>query len=332
MSKNSIIGRMFANAQETNDLTLKNTEQTRSASPMIGNTRRNLFGIRLNHDQLKQDLKDMWKDQIDRQTQNWGFDFENLKPLDKVENNDYKPIAKRFEWTKVKTQHNKFYNETAIKTNENTHSLTTFETKDLQSDYETEEEEEDDALAIPTFYKYQRRQKMNEEQNRLKYIQITKQTTQQQPQTRNAFSKMSKKGSSSVTAKKTVTTRPKVNRSTPRRSSTLQMLQTKNLIITFSENRKDTLRSAATTPKSDAKKSLSSLFEKTTTTLNTKIEVNEQSVIEQPLKQQSLLDMLKQRKRKTTVNTSKLDSTNDKPTASSFGASHNLRPRTTSTN
>ena len=108
MSKNSIIGRMFANAQESsNDITLKNVESpTRSASPMLGNTRRNLFGIRLNHDQLKQDLKDMWKDQIDRQTQNWGFDFENLKPIDKnIE------ISKRFEWTKVKTQHNKFYND-----------------------------------------------------------------------------------------------------------------------------------------------------------------------------------------------------------------------------
>lgn len=116
MSKNSIIGRMFANAQESNDLTLKSTESpsSRSASPMLGSgTRRNLFGIRLNHDQLKQDLKDMWKDQIDRQTQNWGFDFENLKPLDKnIENKEYKSIAKRFEWTKVKTQHNQFYNET----------------------------------------------------------------------------------------------------------------------------------------------------------------------------------------------------------------------------
>ena len=215
----------------------------------------------------------------------------------------------------------------AIKTSDNSHSLASFETKELQSDYETEEEEEDDALAIPTFYKYQRRQKMNEEQNRLKYIQIAKQTTQQPQQTQNAFSKMSKKGSSPITAKKAVATRSKVHRPNPRRSSTLQMLQTKSLIITFSENRKDTLRSAATTPKSDAKKSLSALFEKTTTTLGASIE---QSAFKQPLKQQSLLDMLKQRKRKTTVSSGKFEAI-DK-SSSSFGASHNLRPRTTSTN
>lgn len=145
---------------------------------------------------------------------------------------------------------------------------------------------------------------------------------------------MSKKGSSTV--KKAVTTRSKVHRPNPRRSSTLQMLQTKNLIITFSENRKDTLRSAATTPKStpNSKKSLTSLFEKASTSLSAGIDLTEsthESAFKQPLKQQSLLDMLKQRKRKTTASSGKLDSTADKP-ISSFTASHNLRPRTTSTN
>ena len=69
------------------------------------NTRRNLFGIRLNHDQLQQDLTEMWKEQVDRQNQNWGFDFQKLKPLDKNS-------TKRFEWIKVNTRMNPFYNET----------------------------------------------------------------------------------------------------------------------------------------------------------------------------------------------------------------------------
>ena len=126
MNKSSIIGRMFANAQvnmgptnlsQQQDLTLT---ESRSASPMMDKTRRNLFGIRLNHDQLAQDLKDMWQESIDRQNQNWGFDFQKLRPLEakpaktiasnnadkakevKRKNCEAEKVQKqRFEWTKV---------------------------------------------------------------------------------------------------------------------------------------------------------------------------------------------------------------------------------------
>jgi len=117
---------MFANAANANstasldnDITLQpdqvNTtealkqQQQSPASPIVASTRRNLFGIRLNHDQLKQDLNDMWKDQIDRQNQSWGFDFQKLKPLDNQADNEN---SQRFEWTKVQTRLNPFYNET----------------------------------------------------------------------------------------------------------------------------------------------------------------------------------------------------------------------------
>jgi len=116
---------MFANAvsattSSDNDTTLQPDQATTAApgvgdvpattpaSPVVASVRRNLFGIRLNHDQLKQDLNDMWKDQIDRQNQSWGFDFQKLKPLD---NKDSKS-SERFEWTKVQTRLNPFYNET----------------------------------------------------------------------------------------------------------------------------------------------------------------------------------------------------------------------------
>ena len=115
MNRQSIIGRMFAaaaansNASADADTTVQQQQPaaSRSASPMLANTKRNLFGIRLNHDQLKQDLKDMWKDQMERQKQNWNFDFEQLKPAANP------TVAKRFEWTQVNTKCNPFYNESS---------------------------------------------------------------------------------------------------------------------------------------------------------------------------------------------------------------------------
>lgn len=296
--KNSIIRRMFANAQpstsenttlnNTNDTTIQSSPManSRPSSPSIkANTKRNLFGIRLNHDQLKQDLTEMWKDQVDRQNQNWGFDFQKLKPI------DAKKVVGRFEWTKVNTRMNPFYNETGV----TTAVFDKDETKTNESDYETEPEEEefDDALAIPQFYKYQRQHKLNQtKQNRLKFIQIAQKST---------------------TPKQTSIKKPTITKS-PKRSPTSKVQ--KNLIITFSENRKDTLRSSTTT---------------TTTTVNCPKNIFEsndvlkslpadRSAFKQPMKQQSLLDMLKQRKRKATTDEKVVET------------GHNLRPRTTSIN
>lgn len=321
--KNSIIGRMFANAAQTNNET-SDTNQTnnksRSASPMISTTKRNLFGIRLNHDQLKQDLKDMWQDQMDRQTQNWGFDFEKLKPVDAIKKVDInaspKRNIKRFEWTKVNTKMTSFYNETDIKATNETHLMTSFRKEELinDSEYETEEEEYDDALAIPTFYKYQRRQKLNKEHLQLIHLQRT-----QSAKPQNAFSKMN--NSKNVVTKKI----GKIHRPSPRKSGIATASNNpKNLIITFSENRKDTLRSSTVTNNS---KNLSNLLEETAQSLSSSTEV---SAFKQPLKQQSLLDMLKQRKRKT-AGTSSVKGSNDKD-VNQYTAMHNLRPRTTSMN
>ena len=51
-------------------------------SPVLMNRiRRNLFGIRLNQEQLSHDVNNIWRDQVERQKRNWNFDFESLKPL-----------------------------------------------------------------------------------------------------------------------------------------------------------------------------------------------------------------------------------------------------------
>jgi hypothetical protein len=339
---------MFANANvnaqhKDSDKTLTNETQTntsassssssRSASPglLMSSTRRNLFGIRLNHDQLAQDLKDMWQESIDRQNQNWGFDFQKLKPLEKsqaIEKKQQSPQKpSRFEWSKVSTKMNKFYNETELK-------AATFDKQELlpmNSDYETEEEEEDDALVIPTFYKYQRRQKINEEQNRLKLIsQLTKaQSKATKGSSNNAFSKMNNSaGSNKIVHKPSALkaiSSSSTQKKTPLKRSAIKC-GNRSLILTFSENRKDTLRSAATTvtmatsSQATACKNLSAMFEKSAS------ELEHSSAFKQPLKQQSLLDMLKQRKRKTTT----ADKSQAKASAAQASQLHNLRPRATS--
>lgn len=336
--KNSIIRRMFANAATPacstppaiattgadNDTTLQ-ADQASTAeapvSPVVANTRRNLFGIRLNHEQLKQDLNDMWKDQIDRQNQSWGFDFQKLKPLDKVSpaaNETTNPTSQhRFEWTKVHTRLNPFYNETDVK------ASTVFDKEELTADeeYETEEEEYDDALAVPTFYKYQRRAKLNaEHNNRLKFIQLAKASSS--PATAIKKPTASKTLTASSTSKK-----PVRNSNSKRQQRTVTPKVQKSLIITFSENRKDTLRSSAS-------KSLANMFEASSSSVETRVQatatttstssVSSSSAFRQPMKQQSLLDMLKQRKRKAT--------TDAKSVADEASVVHNLRTRTVSIN
>jgi len=344
---------MFANAVSAttstdNDTTLQPDQATTAApgvgdvpattpaSPVVASVRRNLFGIRLNHDQLKQDLNDMWKDQIDRQNQSWGFDFQKLKPLD---NKDSKS-SERFEWTKVQTRLNPFYNETGKLNQSNKNKsldllkLTflfllnkdvksaVFDKEELtEEEYETEEEEYDDALAVPTFYKYQRRAKLNaEHNNRLKFIQLAAKSSTATTIKKPAVKKTPASTGQKTRRKQTRTVTPKVQ---------------KSLIITFSENRKDTLRSSAS-------KSLAGMFEAssnsvqariqtatTTITTTTTTSDNASSAFRQPMKQQSLLDMLKQRKRKVTG-----ESTG---TAAKLGVDeasvvHNLRTRTVSIN
>ena len=178
---------------------------------------------------------------------------------------------------------------------------------------------------MPTFYKYQRRAKLNaEHNNRLKFIQLAAKSS-----TATTIKKPAVKKTLSSTSAGQKTRRKQTRTVTPK-------LQ-KSLIITFSENRKDTLRSSAS-------KSLAGMFEAssnsvqariqtatttTTTATTTTTSDNASSAFRQPMKQQSLLDMLKQRKRKVTA-----ESTG---TAAKLGVDeasvvHNLRTRTVSIN
>jgi hypothetical protein len=108
---------------------------TPAQSPPI--IKRNLFGVRLDHNQLNRDLKEMWQEQIERQKVQWNFDFEKIKPVadsaalaatskitrsrtrstslgdrlaashepnTDLENKEECIVDKRYEWKKINTQ------------------------------------------------------------------------------------------------------------------------------------------------------------------------------------------------------------------------------------
>ena len=323
---NSLVSRMLANAKQQQ----QPPATTGSTTTNNNNIKRNLFGIHLNHDQLKQDLNEMWQDQLERKKREWNFDFESLKPIEKINNNE-----SRYEWNQVKTTNLNQTNSDLV--------LTTFDSSELFSDDDHEEEEDDEALAMPAFYKYQRRQKLNG----FKFIQIEQPTTttstkivkHQQQQT--AFSKLKQQSNTNKLSNNRCLHKPKPVKQTTKASK-------QNLIITLSENRKDTLRSAvASTSSTSTKRDLTI---KSSKSAFKQPNIKSSSIESTPMKQQSLLDMLKQRKRKTpsTSNTiAKIaDSSNNSSTnnnnnnnniascISGLGNSivHNLRPRTISFN
>ena len=225
------------------------------------NTKRNLFGIRLNHDQLNRDLKEMWKDQIERQKQQWNFDFEKLKPVNlnrsaKSLNDLSLNDSNRYDWIRVNTYYGPQINgyspsiqsislpnhllDTSL---ENTdfvvsafdkseidyeHKLYKSESQidDVHLETETEEEEEDEALAVPQFYKYQRRLKLIKEKKENKEVKESK--------------KVAKLPSKVTKPRRILTRRTRRNSTGSNEGKKL----TQSLIITFSENRKETLRSA----------------------------------------------------------------------------------------
>ena len=399
---------------------LSSNNNDSNQSPSNNNIRRNLFGTRLNHDQLKDDLKDLWKEQVERQKLKWNFDFETLKPLADSTNHKSTQDAKpQFKWTKVKTitplaNNNNNNNtdqenlcakvcpappsSTPLKSKlaqklsssgsitavtKKTHVVaeyaqTTLEQRELRiagqrrrlsskanfdifSDFKAtppppppaatqddeeadeEEEEEDEALAVPQFYKQQRRLKLHETHHSLNLNNNNNNSRSLATQTAVAslsksvafqpIFKMKKICSSSAstceTPHKITSTTTAINQatastvlkketssasescccSTPLYRPKALSPATQNLIITFSENRKDTLRSAAKakrssqlltqtrapkvlkpTKKKQLQKQRTQLSAFTATVSNAKNSDN--------MKQQSLLDLFKQRKRR----------------------------------
>lgn len=208
-------------------------------SPVVlSNTRRNLFGIRLNQDQLKTDLNVIWKEQVERQARRWNFDFESLRPLDSegsvIMHSSPIRVIKRFEWSEVgsvprQKQQQRFAGH-PIK----------------YARYESEDEEFDQELAVPAFYQHQRVRKMHQEEKsqaqRLKQVRLD---TIAKCQTDKTMTQ-------TIIEPKTVKVSPKkMTKKKSQKQTTTAVAP--GLIITFSENRKDTLRSATTGSSKKAK-------------------------------------------------------------------------------
>lgn len=199
-------------------------------SPVVlSNTRRNLFGIRLNQDQLKTDLNVIWKEQVERQARRWNFDFESLRPLDSegsvLMHSSPIRMMKRFEWSEVRS---------LPRQQQQKQQKQRYGQPVKYAMYESEDEEFDQELAVPAFYQHQRVRKMHQEEKsqaqRLKQVRL------------DTIAKcQSEKTQANVGAKKAKASPKKVTKKTRAQKTATA---TPGLIITFSENRKDTLRSA----------------------------------------------------------------------------------------
>ena len=212
--------------------------------------KRNLFGISLNHDQLRNDLVEMSREQLNVQSQRWNFDFETLKPLEE---------NPRFEWNKLSIKKPIFQ----FDSDQSEMAFSSFASHEIDSDLEREEEE-DEALAMPAFYQMQRVQKMKENKLSIKqFIQIANTTTV---------------ATGSLKAKEEKKNIKKKKKSTKKRSTNPQ------LIITFSENRKDTLRSSKITNTKTTTSSSPSPSSSTSSKAST--------CAETPMKQPSILSKL----------------------------------------
>lgn len=208
--------------------------------------KRNLFGCRLDHEQLQSDLQQMFAEQRRVKSAQWSFDFETLRPIQ----------GGRVSWRKVKVSNNmsdEKENPTPnptiakpdeIKTKPEEKKFNIYASTEISvligsdEDYDDEEEEEEDeALAVPEFYKRQRRLKLVEvDKNRLNVLNnaapiannpatktstnVTKVETQIKPK--------------AVTAVTATPVKPKVSRAS-RKVAHFEQLGN---ILTYSENRK----------------------------------------------------------------------------------------------
>ena len=318
----------------------KSNEQSVLGSPKPS-IKRNLFGIRLNHEQLKEDLKEMVKEQMEAKKYKWNFDFEALKPLAqapaapssrKLFSEDSTESSIRFKWAKVNAIYSSTEPEMAMSTFDKTELNYVKDYNFIVSDGEEDEEEDDDALAIPQFYKHQRKMKLNEEKNRLQYLKTTRPSSAKSERIDSArgfepiFKYAQKSALQRANSKKqqprktTKLAKPKAVKRANQTSLALSP-STQNLIITFSENRKDTLRSAQhVRTRSRLTQANANQAKKSVPVVGIASASSAFAPAEQNLKQQTLLDMFKQRKRRNsaTIANEKLIAT------SSRSASHCL--------
>jgi hypothetical protein len=306
------------NTQQQQQNVVNNNINTEPINPSL---RRNLFGIRMNHDQLKQDLNSIWKEQLEAKKNRWNFDFEKLKPV----NNAALDQENKVQWKKVNIVYRNSessaedlektgLSESALLKEElnNVNKMNLFKpiqninlVKRIEEELQVEEEQVD---SLPHFYQYQRRFKLHENKNRINLLNQIKTTPiknldiqsmlinaacldQVDISTQTSLKDESDQISKDLATKSTQTQQKTLRKPKPvKRVNELNNLNQVQ-IITFSENRKDTLRSA----QSSAQQTRSAFKQQSTDNF----------------KQQSLLEMFKQRKRRLNFDTANSSKSND---------------------
>ena len=103
---------------------------------------RNLFGVRLDHEQLRHDLNELKREHIEAMSQKWSFNFETFEPLKAVNSN------LNYEWVSTRADNiNKF-------------------SKSFDAGLSDDDQENDGVRDTPRFYKQQRVTKLSDAKTR----------------------------------------------------------------------------------------------------------------------------------------------------------------------
>ena len=103
---------------------------------------RNLFGVRLDHEQLRHDLNELKREHIETMSQKWSFNFETFEPLKAVNSN------LNYEWVSTRVDNiNKF-------------------SKSFDAGLSDDDQENDGVRDTPKFYIQQRVRKLGDAKTR----------------------------------------------------------------------------------------------------------------------------------------------------------------------
>lgn len=187
-----LANRMLGIEQPSSSNATTSSSQPQQPNPMPS-IKRNLFGCRLDHEELHADLQQMLAEQRRVKSAQWSFDFETLKPM----------TGGRVQWRRVRVP---------IKPSSNTNSPTQqdrddekylmISTTESDDDEEHDDDEEDDeALAVPEFYKRQRRLKLAEvDKNRMNVLANTANQVASNNQPQKTLSNSNSSTSASATS------------------------------------------------------------------------------------------------------------------------------------
>jgi hypothetical protein len=275
--------------------------------------KRNLFGVPLDHDQLRHDLQVMCKEQLEVKKHRWNFDFEKLKP---VPVSEVSSAVSGIKWKSVQVNYaaeldaeydmtEAALNAAELATSQPSRHFRPLPAKSANGEIsifcETLDQVDSESSTIPRFYQYQRRYKLNENKNRVNLnvaelpISFGKNKKELTKPKCTVQTTLGNDENGCAIVKPTFNTVVAASSRKPRSLKRSTQLDSKSRIITFSENRKDTLRSATSSVSASSScTQVNTVSQSARSAFTSK--AKEVTVPVAGMKQRCLLDMLKQRK------------------------------------